>query len=128
KRYSTAEKRGLTELLFVSFVLFEPLCLVCWRSLLRLVISPQPPHRVRQNGPAVFAVVAFGAPVGFVVVFGELQRRRHLLIRQEPVAMDVIQVVAAVLEENADRLGRRFADERGIEVAAAAARNVGTIC
>src|SRR4051812_38870621 len=36
------------------------------------VVPPEPAQRVRQNRAAVFAIVAFGAPFGFVVVFGEL--------------------------------------------------------
>src|SRR6266550_9517421 len=51
--------------------------------LLRLVIPPQPPQRVRQNRSAVFAAVFAGAPDGFVVVLGELQGGFHLLIREK---------------------------------------------
>src|SRR5438094_6473398 len=45
-----------------------------------LPISPQPPQRLGQNGAAVFAVMAAGAVLEFVIIFGELERQGHLLI------------------------------------------------
>ena len=46
--------------------------------------------------------VAAVAEVELVVVAGELQRGGHLLVRQRPVAVEVVEVVRAVLQEDAD--------------------------
>src|SRR4051794_17368863 len=74
----------------------------------------------------MFAAVFAGAPDGFVVVFCELQGGLHLLIREKPVAMHVVQVIRTILEENANRLGRGFTNQRWINIAAAAAGDVRT--
>src|SRR5439155_16515945 len=83
------------------------------------IIAPQPPQRLGQNSAAVLAVVAFGAELEFVVVTHELQRRRHLLVRQRPVPVQIVQVVRAVLQKHSDRLFLRLADQRRIVVSAA---------
>ena len=53
-----------------------------------------------------------------MIVFREGQRVGHHLIGENPVAVDVIEVVLAVLEEDAKRFGWRFAQEKRIVVAA----------
>ncbi len=47
----------------------------------------------------------------FVIIFGELERLGHLLVGQGPVAVGVVEVVGAVLEEGADRLRGGLADQ-----------------
>src|SRR5258705_5093730 len=69
-----------------------------------------------------------GSPLGFVVILRELQRRRHLLVGQKPVAMRIVQIIRAILKEHSDRLGRSFADERRINITAAAAGDIGPKC
>ena len=59
------------------------------------------------------------AELELVVVALELQRRRHLLVGQRPVAVRVVEIVAAVLQEDAERLAVALADHRGVDVAAA---------
>ena len=81
--------------------------------------APQPAERVGQDRPAVLAAVLAGAADELVVVVFEFQGRRHLLIGQPPVAELVVQIVAAVLKKDADRLVGRGADQRRIDVAAA---------
>src|SRR5215204_2479878 len=57
-----------------------------------------------------------------VIVAGEGERLGHLLVGERPVAVLVVEVVGPVLEEDADWLARRLADERRIIVAALAQR------
>ena len=64
----------------------------------------------------------FGAELEFVIVTHELQRRGHLLVRQRPVAVQVVEVFGAVLQENANRFLFRFPNQRRVDIAAA---NVG---
>src|SRR5438067_13903612 len=95
-------------------------CARCWRdaSLLHLRL-PQPAQRFRQDGPAVLAVVPAIAHDEAVLVALVAQRRLHLEVAQRPGAMFVVQVVLAVLEEDADRLLLRLADDPRVGVAAA---------
>src|SRR5579862_9339215 len=65
-------------------------------------VAPQPAHRVGENGRAVVGGMAPVAENGLVVVILELERRFHLLVGEVPVAELVVQIVAAVLQENAD--------------------------
>ena len=67
----------------------------------------------------MLAVVTAVAPVVVHLVPGEDQRSLHLLVGHPPVAAVDVQVGAAVLEEDADRLGLELADQSGIVVAAA---------
>ena len=75
------------------------LLFILW--LLRLV-APQPAQCARKCGSAVGEAVIPAAVIGTVIVFAELQRRRHLLICQEPVAADVVNVIAAILQLDAE--------------------------
>jgi len=70
----------------------------------------------------VIAVVAAFAVDEFVVVLCELQRGRHFEIRERPVAVSVVEVVAAVLQKDSQGLALRFANQRRIDVAAANVR------
>ena len=65
-------------------------------------IAPEPAHGVGQDGAAMFAGVVAVAPDGFVVVLLELQGRLHLQIGEIPVAGSVVEIVGAVLQEDAD--------------------------
>src|SRR5947207_8307581 len=69
----------------------------------------------------MLAVMAAIAPVMINVVAGEFEGGKHLLISEKPVAAVNIQIVAAVLQENADGLRLGFADQGRIVVAAAQA-------
>src|SRR5206468_3768826 len=66
--------------------------------------APQPHQRLGQDAAAVQAVVAAVGPGGLVVVLLVLQGRFHLEIAEPPVAVLVVEVVGAVLEEDADVL------------------------
>src|SRR5471030_70645 len=69
--------------------------------------------------PFVADIVARAGDLLFVGIgIGPLQRRQHLLIGQMPVAMFVVQIGGAVLQENPDRADRAFADQARIGVAA----------
>lgn len=53
---------------------------------------------------AMVGVVGAVADFQFVVVAGEFQGGRHLLIGQRPIAELIIDVVFAVLQKDAERL------------------------
>src|SRR5581483_2253961 len=90
---------------------------------LRLIVPPQPAQRIRQYRPSVPVAVKAVPPLEFVIVTGKRERLRHLLIRERPVTVRVIQIVRAVLQKHADRFRRlRLADERRVVVAAFAQR------
>src|SRR5262249_14185374 len=72
-----------------------------------------------QDRAAVLAIVPAVAVNELVFIPRELQSGRHLLIGQRPVAMLVVQVVGAVLEEDTDRLPLRLANDARIYVPAA---------
>ena len=48
----------------------------------------------------------------FVVIAFELQRGGHLLVGQWPIPVDVVQIVLAVLQKNANRLLLAFSNQR----------------
>lgn len=54
-----------------------------------------------------------------VIVAFEFQGQRHVLIRQRPVSIFVIQIIGTVLKENADRFFLGLSDQEGINVSAA---------
>src|SRR5207248_3840303 len=80
---------------------------------------PQPAQRFGQDSATVLAGVALGAEVELVIVALELQRQGHLLVRQRPVAMFVVEVLRPRLQEDANRLLRRLANLAWVDVAAA---------
>src|SRR5262249_14989469 len=59
------------------------------------------------------------APDHLVVVLLELEGGFHLLVAQGPVAVLVVEIAFAVLEEDADGLVLGLADDAGVAVAAA---------
>ena len=54
-----------------------------------------------------------------IVVTSELQRGRHLLVGERPVAELVVEIVRSVLEEHAQRAWSTLADECRVDVPAA---------
>ena len=71
---------------------------------------------MRGDIPAVMPVAAPDV-IHFVARVG--QGTLHFLVRHPPIAAVDVQIAAAVLQEYADRLGFRLADQCGIFVAAA---------
>ena len=57
-----------------------------------------------------------------IVVSGKLEGCRHLAIRQRPMPVQVIEVIDAILQEHANRLAFRLANQSWVNVAAS---NVG---
>src|SRR5436309_9199335 len=82
------------------------------------IVAPEPAQRLRQNRAPMFAVVAFSAEVELVIVAAELQRSRHFLVGQRPVAMQVVEVLLAILQEDADWFLFRLANQRRIDMPA----------
>src|SRR5262245_54781639 len=62
------------------------------------------------------------SPLEFEIVFGESQRFGHLLVGQGPIAMLIVQIVFAVLQEDADWLLRSLANQGLVIVSAFAQR------
>ena len=60
----------------------------------------------------MFAVVAAVAADEFAVVFHVSQRGIHLQVGEPPVAVAVVEIVLAVLQEDADQFAFGFADQR----------------
>src|SRR5258706_890735 len=92
-----------------------------WLMPLRYLLfcPPQPAQRIRQDRAAVFTIVSAGTVLKLVIVAGKLQRERHVLIRQRPTAVLVIEIAGAVLQKHTDWLHRfGFANQRRINVAA----------
>src|SRR5262245_57664244 len=81
------------------------------------IIAPEPAQRVRQHRATVPVAVKPLAVLEAVIVARIRQRLRERLVCQRPVSVRVVQIVGAVLEEHADRLLRRLADERFVVVA-----------
>src|SRR3954470_15829611 len=77
----------------------------------RLVLAPEPAERVGEDRLAVLAAVEALAVDEGVVIPLERQGLGHLLVGQGPVAVGVVEVVGAVLEEDADRLLVALADQ-----------------
>src|ERR1041385_5692199 len=86
---------------------------------LLLVIAEEPAHRLRQESATVLPVVGAGPVLEAEVVLLEPEGGLHLLVRQGPVPVLVVEVARAVLEEDPDGLGRRLPDQRGVDVPAA---------
>ena len=83
------------------------------------IIVPEPAHRLRENGGGVLAIMSAVAPGVVDVIAGEFERGEHLLVRKEPVAAVIVEVIAPILEEHTDRLWLGFADQGWVIVAAA---------
>ena len=63
--------------------------------------------------------VATGPHHKVMVVFHECQCCSHLPVTQRPIAVQIIQIVTAFLQEHADRFLFRFSNKRRINVTAA---------
>jgi len=61
--------------------------------------------------------VPSGSHHELVIIAGELQGRRHLLVRERPVSVEVIEIVFAFLEKNAKRLGIGLPNQGRIDMA-----------
>src|SRR5262252_10980482 len=92
------------------------------RSSLRFIILPQPAQAVWQNRAPVPVTVEAVPPFEFEIVLGVSQRFGHLLVGQGPIAMLIVQIVFAVLQEDADRFLRSLANQRLVIVSAFAQR------
>src|SRR2546423_2645107 len=77
------------------------------------IITPKPAQRIRKDCAAMFSIVTAIAKLEFVIVAGEFQRGGHFLVRQRPIAMEVIEVIRSILEKNADWFLFRSPNERG---------------
>ena len=75
------------------------------------IVMPDVLHGLRHDRGRVFAVVAALAPGVGDFVSRPLQRAVHRLVGHPPVAAVNVEVVAAVLHEDADRLWFKLADE-----------------
>lgn len=64
--------------------------------------APEPAHGVGEDGGAVFAVVGAFASDELVIPVGEFEGCGHVLVGDPPTAELVIDIVFAVLEEDAD--------------------------
>ena len=84
-------------------------------------ILPEPAHGVGKDLGGVLAVVSAVAPGMVDFVAGKDQRAFHFLVGHPPVAAIDVLVVAAILQEDAERLGLILADQRRVDVAAAQA-------
>src|SRR5687767_11942310 len=85
------------------------------------LLAPEPAQRVGKDRAAVFSTVPAVAEDELMIVAGELQRRGHFLVRERPVAVQIIEIIRAILQEDAERLRLllRFANEPRVHVAAA---------
>src|SRR5215472_13333358 len=70
----------------------------------------------------MLAVVSFRAGNELRFVSGELERGCHALVGQIPASGVNVQIVAAVLKKDAQRLWFGLADQRRIDIAAAQVR------
>src|SRR6478736_7391560 len=62
------------------------------------------------------AITWAGCFVAVGLGIGVFECGKYLLIGEKPVAVIIVQIVAAVLEEDLDGLDRIFPDQRGIKV------------
>src|SRR5262245_59511568 len=69
---------------------------------LRFVITPQPAQADGQDRAPVPVAVKSESPLEFEIVAGERQRFGHLLVRQRPIAVRIVQIVLAILQKDAD--------------------------
>src|SRR5262249_51325903 len=76
------------------------------------VIAPEPSQRVGQYGGAVLVIVALVADDEGGVVAGVSERGRQVLVCDKPATGVNVLVVAAILQEDTQRLALGFANER----------------
>ena len=62
--------------------------------------------------------MATGTHCELIVIPDEFECRRHVLIRQRPVAVEIVEIVLTVLKKDSERLWVSLSNERGIDMAA----------
>ncbi len=67
----------------------------------------------------MFSVVAAVSEDELVIVAGKFECSSHLLVREGPIAVLVVQIVGTVLQEDADRFAFRFANQSWVDMPAA---------
>ena len=67
----------------------------------------------------MISVVTALPPIQFDVIVFEFQGRIHLLVRQRPIAMLIVQIVVSVLKVNSNRLHVGFSNEARVSVSVA---------
>lgn len=86
----------------------------------QFVVSPKPAERIGENRASMIPVVGTFAVNEFDVVVPKYEGGVHLLVPKWPVAMNIVEIVASVLHENAERLFlAAFPDQRRIVVTSA---------
>mgnify|MGYP007101532562 CR=1 FL=1 len=85
------------------------------------VVFPEPGESFEEDFVSFLATVATLVPTVGVLVAGEFESTLHRLVGHPPVASIDIEVVFAVLKEDAEGFGFGLADEGGVVVAAAKA-------
>lgn len=88
------------------------------------MVLPKPAQGIGKDGAGALTIVTAFIPGVVDFVARPLEGAEHGLVGEEPVAVGVVEVVGAVLEENAQGLGCGFANEGGV-VATAADIDVG---
>jgi len=68
------------------------------------VVPPKPAEGIGENRAAVVPVMGAFSVNKFYVVVPKQKGRVHLFVAEGPVAVLVVEIVAAVLHENAERL------------------------
>jgi hypothetical protein len=87
------------------------------------IFPPEPTKGIGKDGSAMVSIMASSAVNEFYVVITEFESSVHLFVGQRPIAVLVIKISAAVLEEYAQGFGvAAFSDECRVVVASA---NVG---
>src|SRR2546423_11456133 len=97
------------------------------RRLFSMIAAAHPALRVGQGCPAMFSVVAAIAEFELIVIPCKFQRSGHLLVRERPTAVQVIQIIRAILQKNANRLLWRSPNDRGINVSTANIREAADV-
>src|SRR5690606_33083786 len=83
------------------------------------IISPQPTHRVGEQCRRMPTIVTALSPDVLYVVAGEHERSLHRLVGDPPISAINVQVVLAVLHEDADRLRLILANKSRIPIGSA---------
>src|SRR5690554_405010 len=99
-------------------------------SIRRFVSLPQPAQDIREDGTAMLPRVPAVSPrmvhlvtrtrqvppVGIAV--GPFESGQHLLVREKPMSVLVVQIIRAVLQKNLYGFDRVLANERRIQISA----------
>lgn len=85
------------------------------------VVFPEPGEGFEEDFVAFLAAVAAFIPAVGVFVAGEFESALHRLVGHPPIAAVDVEVIFAILEEDAEGLGFGFADEGGVVISSAEA-------